>query len=114
MCWQESLQRKPVLSGEYLLGVVAPCLGRSRKCREHSYAGTRSRLILLWCTMSQHSPQQLAQRDIEVRHSNTNNEERRLGDLRGSDTLVVPFVTANDGLSINIYPMVASEVFICY
>jgi len=33
-------------------------------------------------------------------HSLTHlNEERRLGDLRGSDTLVVPFVTANDGLS---------------
>jgi len=30
----------------------------------------------------------------------TNNEERRLGDQRGSDTLVVPFVTSNDGLSI--------------
>ena len=28
------------------------------------------------------------------------NEERRLGDQRGSDTLVVPFVTSNDGLSI--------------
>lgn len=28
------------------------------------------------------------------------NEERRLGDQRGSDTLVVPFITANDGISI--------------
>ena len=28
------------------------------------------------------------------------NEERRLGDQRGSDTLVVPFFTSNDGLSI--------------
>jgi hypothetical protein len=31
------------------------------------------------------------------------NEERRLGDQRGSDTLVVPFVTSNDGLSIAIF-----------
>ena len=28
------------------------------------------------------------------------NEERRLGDQRGSDTLVVPLITSNDGLSI--------------
>ena len=28
------------------------------------------------------------------------NEERRLGVQRGSDTLVVPLVTSNDGLSI--------------
>ncbi len=28
------------------------------------------------------------------------NEERRLGDQRGSDTLVVPLFTSNDGLSI--------------
>jgi len=31
------------------------------------------------------------------------NEERRLGDQRGSDTLVVPFITSNDGLSIAFY-----------
>ena len=31
------------------------------------------------------------------------NEERRLGDQRGSDTLVVPLITSNDGLSIAIY-----------
>jgi len=31
------------------------------------------------------------------------NEERRLGDQRGSDTLVVPFVTTNDGLSLAIF-----------
>jgi hypothetical protein len=31
------------------------------------------------------------------------NEERRLGDQRGSDTLVVPFFTSNDGLSIAIF-----------
>ena len=28
------------------------------------------------------------------------NEERRLGDQRGSDTLVVPFDTSNDGISL--------------
>jgi hypothetical protein len=28
------------------------------------------------------------------------NEERRLGVQRGSDTLVVPLITSNDGLSI--------------
>ena len=28
------------------------------------------------------------------------NEERRLGDQRGSDTLVVPLFTSNDGHSI--------------
>lgn len=28
------------------------------------------------------------------------NEERRLGDQRGSDTLVVPLITSNDGLSL--------------
>ena len=28
------------------------------------------------------------------------NEERRLGDQRGSDTLVVPLITSNDGISI--------------
>ena len=28
------------------------------------------------------------------------NEERRLGVQRGLDTLVVPFVTSNDGLSV--------------
>ena len=31
------------------------------------------------------------------------NEERRLGDQRGSDTLVVPFVTSNDGLSFAFF-----------
>ena len=30
------------------------------------------------------------------------NEERRLGVQRGSDTLVVPLITSNDGLSIAI------------
>ena len=31
------------------------------------------------------------------------NEERRLGDQRGSDTLVVPLITSNDGLSIAFF-----------
>jgi hypothetical protein len=31
------------------------------------------------------------------------NEERRLGDQRGSDTLVVPFFTSNDGLSFALF-----------
>ena len=33
-------------------------------------------------------------------HKTLYNEERRLGDQRGSDTLVVPLITSNDGLSI--------------
>ena len=33
-------------------------------------------------------------------HMTLYNEERRLGDQRGSDTLVVPLITSNDGLSI--------------
>ena len=44
--------------------------------------------------------------DMRARAFNANNtltlynEERRLGDQRGSDTLVVPLITSNDGLSI--------------
>ena len=33
------------------------------------------------------------------------NEERRLGDQRGSDTLVVPLITSNDGLSIAFFTL---------
>ena len=43
-----------------------------------------------------HSARRLRIRDRQSLY----NEERRLGDQRGSDTLVVPLITSNDGLSI--------------
>lgn len=38
------------------------------------------------------------------------NEERRLGDQRGSDTLVVPLITSNDGLSIAFILIIAYDL----
>ena len=45
------------------------------------------------------------EREREIYHINhslgsLHNEERRLGAQRGLDTLVVPLITSNDGLSI--------------
>ena len=62
--------------------------------------------IVLRCVMSHYSHYYTIWSDMRARAFNANNtltlynEERRLGDQRGSDTLVVPLITSNDGLSI--------------
>ena len=47
---------------------------------------------------------------MRLTHLTHYNEERRLGDQRGSDTLVVPLITSNDGLSIAFNSLIALNI----
>ena len=75
------------------MSIVLHAAQRAQKCIARMIHAFKYRSLVV------HIMQKSAQ-CATVIYSTLYNEERRLGDQRGSDTLVVPLITSNDGLSI--------------
>lgn len=108
-----------IIHGTYVsMGIVGinSTTGRAVKCidpskttkSESSWLGYTLCAYVRIYTRATHTHTHI--RGITVR-TTLYNEERRLGDQRGSDTLVVPLVTSNYGLSIALSLTVTSNFY---